>query len=408
MESEFGIPSVGVAVLPFKSEINKLKVKRGMPDLRIEYVNYPVWGKTPEQLKAYVYGNSPDDGKPFMPEILSKLTTPLASKDRKTGTIKQSAGPSTFGPDTPDNLRKFFTNNQMTDYLPIILPTKKRVDAMLKGTSHDPDEVVGKIAPTPGYFESWSYTVKTVAVNAVMAGAKPEYFPVILAVASASVESLSSSDNSFASFLVINGPIRDEIGMNYKFGAMGPFSQANSTIGRAWTLLSLNGGNAGKPGINYMAVVGNPTNWVNIIIPENEADSPWKPFSVQKGFKPNENVVSIFVGWGVLSSKNSAKIAWTKEINFAHQMKMLSDDQDWLFGATFVLSPVVANLIAKDEGYNSVDKLINYLYKGKDGAKPHFRSTRDINVLVTGTSNNLYWDYGGARYFKSVSIDKWR
>jgi hypothetical protein len=407
MESERGIPTVGIAVQPFKNLVNKQKIKRGMPNLRMEFVNYPVWGKTPEQLQKYVEGTSPETGNPFMPEILSKLTTPLAPGDKKTGIIKQTAGPSTYGPDTEDNLRRFFIDNHMTDYLPIILPTKEKVDAMLKATSHDPDEVVGKIAPTPGYFESWSYTVRTVAVNAVMAGAKPEYFPAILAVASAGIESLSSSDNSFASFLVFNGPIRDELGMNYRYGAMGPFSEANSTIGRAWTLLSLNGGNAGKPGVNYMAVVGNPTNWVNIIIPENEQDSPWKPFSVQKGFKPNENVVSIFVGWGVLSSANSAKVAWTKEIDFAGQMKALSDDQGWLFGATFVLSPVVANLV-KDEGYDSMDKLVKFLYQAPGQKKPHFRDTRSINVLVTGTSNNLYWDYGGARYMKSVKIDDWR
>ncbi len=408
MEAERDIPTVGIAVQPFKDLVNQHKEKKGMPNLRMEYVNYPVWGKTPEQLREYVEGTSPETGNPFMPEILSLLTTPLAPEDTKTDLIKQTAGPSTYGPDTEDNLRQFFIDNQMTDYLPIILPTEERVEAMLKGTSHDPDEVVGKMAPTPEYFEAWSYTVRTVAINAVMAGAKPEYFPVILAVASAGIESLSSSDNSFASFLVINGPVRDEIGMNYMYGAMGPFSQANSTIGRAWTLLSLNGGNAGKPGVNYMAVVGNPTNWVNVIVAENEADSPWQPFSVQKGFKPDENVVSIFVGWGLLSSANSAKVAWTKEMDLAGQMKALSDDQGWLFGATFVLSPVIANLV-RDQGYDSVDKLVDYLWKpGPGQEQPHFRDNRSINVLVTGTSNNLYWDYGGARYMKSVKIDDWR
>ena len=224
MESERGIPTVAVVIKPFMHLVKQDAEKHGMPDLRVTYVNYPVWGKTPEQLKSYVYGKSPVTGNLVMPEILSKLTTPLSNKDRKTGLIQQSAGPSTYGPDTRDNLQQFFIDNHMTDYLPIILPTKAKVDAMLKGTSHDPDEVVGKIAPTPGVFEAWSYTVRTVAVNAVMAGAKPEYFPVILAVASAGMESLSSSDNSFASFLVIDGPIRDQIGMNYSYGAMGPFS----------------------------------------------------------------------------------------------------------------------------------------------------------------------------------------
>ena len=407
MEAEREIPTVGIAIQPFMDLVNQHKSKKGMPNLRITYVPSPVWGKSAEQLREYVEGNSPVTGNPVMEEILSKLTTPLADEDRKTSVIKQTAGPSTYGPDTPDNLQAFYRDNQMTDYLPIILPTEEKVAAMLKGTSRDPDEVVGKMAPTPEYFEAWSYTVRTVAVNAVMAGAKPEHFPVILAVASAGIESLSSSDNSFSSFLVINGPIRDEIKMNYGFGAMGPFSHANSAIGRAWTLLSLNGGNAGKPGTNYMAVVGNPTNWVNVIIAENETASPWQPFHVQKGFKPEDNVVSIFVGWGLLSSANSIHGQWGQEMDFARQMKNLSNDQGWLFGSTFVLSPVVANYV-KDQGYDSMDKLIDWLYQSPEEEKPHFRDKRSINVLVTGSYNNLYYDYGGARYMRSVKIDDWR
>jgi len=379
-----------------------------MPHLRFTFVKSPVWGKTAEQLrKDVIDGKDPISGKPVMQEIVDNLTKPLSDEDKATRTIPQSAGPDHFGPDTAEKLQRLFDEKGMTDHLPIVLPTEEKVDAMLKATSHKPDEIVGKISPTPGVFEYWSYTVRQVAVNAVMAGADPKYFPVILAIAAADTESISSSDNSFASAVVINGPIRDEIGLNYGIGALGPFSRANATIGRAYTLLSINAGNCGKVGETYMGVIGNPANYANIIIAENEKESPWQPFSVRHGFKPDESVVSIFVGWGVISAKNSKFAVWSKDMNFAQELKNILNDQDQLFGGVAVLSPVVANYM-KDEGYDTVDKLTDWLYKSPDETTPHFYNKSAINILVTGSSNNLYWDYGGMRYVKSVSIDKWR
>jgi hypothetical protein len=94
-------------------------------------------------------------------------------------------------------------------------------------------------------------------------------------------------------------------------------------------------------------------------------------------------------------------------MNFAAELKHIFNDQDQLFGAVAVLSPAVAAYV-KDEGYDTVDKLADWLYQSPGEAKPHFRSPAQINILVTGSSNNLYWDYGGMRNVKSVSIDKWR
>lgn len=181
----------------------------------------------------------------------------------------------------------------------------------------------------------------------------------------------------------------------------------NATIGRAWTLLSLNGANAGKVGLTYMGVVGNPTNWTNIVIAENESASPWKPFSVQKGYKPGDSVVSIFTGWGLISVKNSVYGVWAKQMDFTSQLTNIFRSQDPMFGVTVVLSPVVANYL-KQEGHATMHELINTLYKRVNADRPHFRSPRSINILVTGGYNNLYYDYGGMFYEKSESIDKWR
>ncbi len=378
-----------------------------MPHLRVQYVRGPVWGKTRKQLReGIVEGNNPISGRPVMQEIIEKLTKPLTDEEKKTGEIKRDRGPDRFT-GTPDNLQKMFLKNRWTDFLPVVLPTEERVKEMLKGTSRDPDEIVGRMAPTFNVFESWSYTVRDVAVNAVMAGARPEYLPVILAVASTGKEGISVSDNSFVEALVINGPIRDEIGLNYGIGAMGPFAHANITIGRAWNLLSINGGNCGKVGTTYMGTVGNPMNLINIVIAENEEASPWKPFSVRKGFKPNESVVSLFEGWGVLSSKNWKHNVWGKEMNYPETIRKIFDEQDWLFGACAVLSPPVADFV-KDAGFDTVDAFTRWLIDSSPEQKPFWFNADSYNILVTGGSNNNYYSIGGLRYLRSVRIDAWR
>ena len=381
---------------------------KGMPNLRFQFIQGPVWAKTPEQLrKAVVEGKSPVSGKPVMQEIIETLTKPLTAEEKRTGEIVRGKGPATFT-DTPDNLQKMFLEKRMTDFLPVVLPTEEKVNEMLKATSHRPDEVLGQMAPTFGVFEFWTYTVRDAAVNAVMAGAKPEYFPIILAVGSTGKEGISVSDNGFVSALVINGAIRDEIGLNYEIGAMGPFAHANTTIGRAWNLLSINGGNCGKVGTTYMGTVGNPMNLINIVIAENERDSPWAPFSVRKGFKPNENIVSLLEGWGVLSAKNWKFNVWGKDMNYPQIIKDIfyvhSPD---LFGATAILSPPIANFV-KDAGYDTVEKFEQWLMKPAEGQKPNLTTARQMNIIVTGGSNNNYYSIGGLSYRQSVQIDKWR
>jgi hypothetical protein len=381
---------------------------KGMPNLRFEFIRGPVWAKTPEQLRRdVVMGKSPISGKPVMQEIVENLTKPLTAEEKKTGQIIRDRGPATFT-DTPDNLQKMFLEKRMTDFMPIVLPTEAKVNEMLKATSHRGDEMLGQMAPTFGVFEFWTYTVKDAAVNAVMAGCKPEYFPVLLAVASTGKEGISVSDNGFVEALVINGAIRDEIGLNYEIGAMGPYAHANTTIGRAWNLLSINGGNCGKVGTTYMGTVGNPMNAINIVIAENERDSPWQPFSVRKGFKPNENVVSLFEGWGVLSAKNWKYNVWGKDMNYPQIIKDIFNVHDnGLFGATAVLSPPIANFV-KDAGYDTVEKFTKWLMQPPEGQQPHFRDANQLNVIVTGGSNNNYYSIGGLRYDRSVQIDKWR
>ncbi len=296
---KMGVPTAPMVTIAFKDLAKTNAAKRGMPHERICFTPHPVWGKTDAQMYAYLEGDDPVTHKPLMREVIEALTQPLTADEKNTGTITPPVGAPTFGPDTSDNLQQYYLDNGMTDGLPIILPMEELVEQMLAGTSRKPDEMVGKMTPAQGAFPAWSFNVRQVAINAVMAGAKPEYFPIILAIASTGISALFSSTNSLVSAVVVNGPIRDKLNMNYGIGAMGPFAQPNAAIGRAWTLMSRNLDGGGIPGETYMGSQGNVINYSNLIIPENEKDSPWTPFHVQKGFKPEDNVLSFFFGFGI-------------------------------------------------------------------------------------------------------------
>jgi hypothetical protein len=245
---------------------------------------------------------------------------------------------------------------------------------------------------------------------------------------------MSVSDNGFAAGAVINGRIRDEIGLNSGYGAMGPYAHANTTIGRAWTLLSINGGNSGKVGTTYMGTVGNPMNAINIIIAENEEDSPWEPLSVRRGkgegmmsfpgmpapklpgYKKGENVVTLFMGWGVLSAKNWHANVWGNEMNYPKIIKDIYNQQDGtLFGTCAVLSPPIANFV-KDAGYDTVDKFTKWVSESSNGGqRANVMANQYIappggtfTVIVTGASNNNYFSMGGMVPSVSVRIDEWR
>ncbi|MEJ2246876.1 MAG: hypothetical protein P8Y80_12480 [Acidobacteriota bacterium] len=184
VETQYGIPTVSLAnenVVSFGIGTH-FKYSTGMP-LRFVGMPYPFTGLSDAMLKSYFDGRDNVSGKPLMEAIVDCLTTPLTDEEKIAGPSPDAvAEPRFLEPDTEDNLQRLFKDRDWTDFNPIILPTEERVAAMLEGTSHKPDEVVKANSGTFG--TTRPFTVEKVAIIAVMAGAKPEYLPVILAVAS--------------------------------------------------------------------------------------------------------------------------------------------------------------------------------------------------------------------------------
>jgi hypothetical protein len=340
-------------------------------------------------------------------------------------------------PDSEENLHRLFLDSDWTDKLPIVLPTESRVAAMLAATHRKPDEVVGHMRPTH-FRESWEYTVEKVAVNAVMAGARPEYFPVILALAATGVSARGSSSSSVATMAVVNGPVRHEIGMNAGTGALGPYSHANATIGRAYGLLSQNLQGGSTVGLTYMGSMGNNYAYNSVTFAENEERSPWEPFHVQHGLRPTESAVSVFSG-----CRSTAFTLGLRETHWrAHVANMLRG-MDPHGPPTLLLDPITARQFIDRGGFTKKDALIDWLYEtatmpageywdyqlvqnyiypratfgeepwasklkaAPDELIPIFRR-EDIHVVVVGGETNGYWRIMGCNYQKTVSVDEWR
>jgi hypothetical protein len=185
-----------------------------------------------------------------------------------------------------------------TDGLPVVPPTRERVLEMLGGTRRDPQDIRGVIPP-----DRIECTVEKAAINAVMAGCKPEYFPVVLAAIEAALvpefglHGVICTTNAVAPVVMVNGPIARRIGMNAKGNVFGQGNRANATIGRALQLVVRNVG-GGRPGEIDRACFGTPGKYT-FCFAEDEDDGVWESYAVERGFAKDASTVTLFTGDGV-------------------------------------------------------------------------------------------------------------
>ncbi len=225
------------------------------------------------------------------------LATPVPDT---AGVGGESAGPALTNPptleiDVPDDGTLAWTMDGLglTDGLPVTAPTTERVEAFLAYSSWDPDAEIGPIPPT------WnSLSVRSAAANAVMAGCRPAQFPVLVQALQAMLDApelnlygIQTTTHPLGPMLIVSGPIANELGIVSGSGALGPGWSANFSLGRALRLLLMNGGGA-RPGGMDAATMGQPAK-LAFCFSENEAESPWEPYRVARGFDDGVSTITV-------------------------------------------------------------------------------------------------------------------
>lgn len=217
-------------------------------------------------------------------------TRPQPTKIERTSNIDIS-GESY--PVVLEDFNQLFLEKLWGDGLPLVPPTPDRVKWMLSGTSRPPDEVIGKVPPSQGMA-----TIEKIAVNAVMAGARPEYLPVIIAAMEAITDDrydarhILLSAGSFSLMIVVTGPMAHEINIRSGIGFMGHGWRANNTIGRAVRLATMNIGHI-WPALNDMALTGRISPHTFFTFAESTELNTWAPFHVSRGFQTEDSCVTV-------------------------------------------------------------------------------------------------------------------
>ncbi len=438
IEQTYHIPTVAAAgsnVVSFGIGPN-VAYNTGMP-IRYVGVPFPFSGQPRSVLKGYIEGKDTVSGRPMMQAIVDALTAPLTTDERLSGPAPDApaAEPRILVASSEDDLQRLFREKGWTDYNPVILPTQERVAAMLRGTHHKPDEIVKSAAGTFG--SRRPFTVEKVATLAVMAGAKPEYLPIILALASR--VPYQDSTTSIAQMIVVNGPIRTKIGMNSGLGALGPDNEANSVIGRAMTLIHkvIQGY---QEGITGFASLSNPLRYDNLCIAENEESLPdgWLPLHVQMGYKPTDSVVTIFTGWNFINSTGWVEQHYAPQFLMRDYMSSLSG-----MSATLLMDPSVVDLLHGVQGFQTKAMLGDWLSQnvektaesywgnsivssmlaplGRQGLEPYaswlklpdkamikpFANARNIRTVVVGGKTASVWFATDFMPDRGTLIDAW-
>ncbi len=440
LEQEYGIPTAPISTFEFAGFLTDDLRFHGVP-LRVIYTPHPVVGMPHSVLRGYIEGKDPATERTVIEEVVEALTKPVG-EDEFTGDFapvsRTGVRQALLEPDTEDNLQRLFYERGWTDGLPIILPTEERVVEMLAGTNRAPDEVVTEIFlhDTQEYLK---FTVEMVAIMGVMAGARPEHLPVLLAVASTGHPSIPGSTTPFACMLLVNGPIRNEIEMNSGIGAFSPRTLANSVIGRAWTLLTINWGYF-RLKKQFWSSQGNPVGYNNMCVAENEERSAWEPFHVQKKFRSEESVVSLFRGWSFVNN-----VVGSSQRSVGEDTCVLLGALPGLFSsATLILDPLVARHLKRNEGFQTKLDFCRWIsenfkmpagqFWGTDlihmmmapiaeqGVEPYatwkklpadrliapYHNPENINIIVVGGETSPMWKVSDFAYATSASVDKWR
>ncbi len=362
-----GRPGVSICVDVLRRAKEAGQDLYGMPGVRIVTVpatDYNAAKDSPALMEQVVDG--------CMDEIVAALTTPLSEEEKRSFDLSWDDAPKTFtGASYSEAYEKFMEycmDSHMGDGLALAPPTKEAVEWMLSGTTYPRDKVIGLVEPKHGVA-----TVEKIAIASVMAGAKPEWLPVIIAI----METLT--DPGFNQFHIVNeilpaifvsGPIVRELGLNNKVGYLAPGTRANSAIGRAVLLCQITIGWRDMTIYASPGGAGRSAAYANIFVAENQEESPWESWAEQNGCGPEESVVTAceFLGeYGgpaeiVGYADFDAKLAALTKMFGRHGQAFASGLPPFAAGVRhmLVMHPTFARQLA-DRGFTK-QSLIQYLY----------------------------------------------
>lgn len=385
---KLGVPGVLIVSSQFLKDARSAAADWAMPAIRIVTIPSDKW---------YRFRGTLQEVRPLaeaaLEPILKALTAPLTAQEAKPPQQPKVEPPpiKVTGAGYADAVEKFnelFLERHMGDGLPLVPPTREAVERMLKGTSRPRDEVIGKVPMKFGVA-----TVEKIAVNSVMAGAKPEYFPVILAAMEAFCAGefwhMMGSSGSFTLLIMVNGPIAKEIDMNSGIGFLGDCWRANSTIGRSVRLATRNIGHT-WPGENDMALVGRPSAHTFFTFAENEDMNPWEPYHVSMGYTRDESTVTVtkvgsYFGASGQTVGGGAVATWTAQ-SILDGMAALAKFKDGGYWTWF--HPEAAEALA-DAGFTSRSKIQQW-FAEKTGVSP-----KNVSIAVTGgvPGYSMIWGY---------------
>lgn len=281
-----GIPTVTLTAPGFEKDARGTAKAFGHKQLALTVLSSPLTNLSPEDVRKEI-GIRLND-------ITEALTREVMLAEEKTPPkIFSFKGRDRY--DAFEEMNTFFLNNGWSDGFPLIPPTREKVDKMLGGTSRSAKDVIAALEPGMG-----EATVEKIAINAVMAGCAPPHMPVLIAAVEAMAKpeanwrNVAVSTSPHTPIMIINGPIAKELNVNSGRGALGPGRQSavNTVLGRAVRLIMMNIGHA-YVGELDMDTIGSPNKY-SMCIAENEEQSPWEAYHVERGFSKNASTVTIY------------------------------------------------------------------------------------------------------------------
>ena len=316
----------------------------GAPDLPIAVVPHPFGTRSRDELRTMA--------EQCVGEVARLLCEkPAAASAAHTATTKARL---VEAPDDLETLNAFFMERRWGDGLLLVPPTEARVEHVLAGTRRGRHELIATVAPRYG-----AATVEHIAINAVMAGCKPEYLPLLISAVQAvtakpfHLQAIQATTNPAAVALMVNGPLAQTLAINSGGNCFGPGAWANGTIGRALRLILQNIG-GGLPGDMDKATHGQPAKWA-FCFAENEAASPWEPLHVERGYAPGASTVTAVGPLGTWSMNITEKNPQNIAAMIGDTMQYPASS-DYIHGGApwVVLSPQHAELMAR-AGWSKAD-----------------------------------------------------